>query len=205
MYSKLYNFLSWLSDIVLLNILWFFCSIPLITLYPSTASLLYCFKKRLNGNETNVFRDFFEGFRLYFSKSLLAEILVIVSIFVFYIDLIFLTNIFSLPEVIILALLFIFCFFVLTFNIFFFPTLMDHMERSLWMIIKNTYYSAFAEPLILIKSLGIFLILIILINFAPILIFLGGVSLAGYFWAYVFSSDRNKRNLEKNAFSKFTH
>lgn len=180
MYNKTYTFLSWISDFVLLNILWFFCSLPLITIFPSTASLYYAFKKRKQGNETNVFRDFFEGVRLFGIKSIVGGLIIIVAASILYLDVLFFEKLFSMPLLVVFALIIIIAFFVSAFTIFYFPTLVGNAKTSILKIFKKTLYSILSEPLILVKSYCIIISLVILINLAPIFIFIGGVSLACY-------------------------
>lgn len=62
--NPVFRAMGWLGDMVLLNLLWVLCSLPLVTAGASTAALLTVARK-LAGNEAcRIGRDFFQAFRL---------------------------------------------------------------------------------------------------------------------------------------------
>ncbi|MCX7796399.1 MAG: hypothetical protein N2380_07760 [bacterium] len=79
-----------LTEIIILSLLWFFFSIPIITM-PASICGIFCAINDLK-DEKKVARDFLKGFRLYFSKTLplglvlLFLILVLVSSLWYYVN-----------------------------------------------------------------------------------------------------------------------
>ncbi len=61
--SPLMRFLSKAADLLILNLLWMLCSIPVVTIGASTSALYYmCFK--INGNEEiSLFKGYFKAFK----------------------------------------------------------------------------------------------------------------------------------------------
>jgi uncharacterized membrane protein YesL len=75
--------------LITLNLVWLVCSLPLVTLIPSTAALFYATNRIAHGKSADI-PTFFEGFRLYFRRSWLWGLLnivvvaILVSNFVYY-------------------------------------------------------------------------------------------------------------------------
>lgn len=69
-------------DLVLLNILWLLCSVPIITIGASTTALYATMMKVVANEEGYIIRDFFENFRNNFRQSTSVwVILVILGLF----------------------------------------------------------------------------------------------------------------------------
>lgn len=66
--SLIMRALSLLADVVLLNLLWLGCSIPILTLGASTAALYACLFSRLRGESCGA-RAFFCAFRVHFRRA----------------------------------------------------------------------------------------------------------------------------------------
>ena len=64
-----------LFDIVELNLLWLFCSVPLFTIGPASAALYAAMFALIRGKETYPHRDFFHAFRKNFRRNAAAGIL----------------------------------------------------------------------------------------------------------------------------------
>jgi uncharacterized membrane protein YesL len=60
--------------LITLNVLWFICSLPIVTLIPSTAALFYATYRIAHGKSADR-QTFFEGFRRYFWSSWLWGLL----------------------------------------------------------------------------------------------------------------------------------
>ncbi len=70
-----YHFLTTLSQLVVVGILWLFTSIPLITLGASTAALYYSIVTVIREDSTDVTKKYFRAFRENFKQSLVPSIL----------------------------------------------------------------------------------------------------------------------------------
>ena len=67
--SPLMTFLSRLADLMILNMLWLLCCLPIITAGAATTALYSCAMNLDEPNEQPVFRRFFQSFRTGFGKS----------------------------------------------------------------------------------------------------------------------------------------
>lgn len=75
------KFITKLVYSVWLNILWFICCIPIITIGPSTTALFYCCQKLVNDEDNCITKQFFHSFRQEFKQSaILGVIFTVVGI-----------------------------------------------------------------------------------------------------------------------------
>lgn len=85
--SPFFSFMSRLADIVLLNLLYIICCLPVFTIGAATSALYYQVMKMSKNEESYVFRGFFKAFRENFKKATPAW-LILLGIAVFlYLDL----------------------------------------------------------------------------------------------------------------------
>ncbi len=73
--ESLGNFLRNLWDLMILNWLWFLCSLPLLTLGPSTCAMLSVTLKLARGEPVYAVKDFFRSFRDNFKPAFLLGLL----------------------------------------------------------------------------------------------------------------------------------
>ena len=64
-----FNVLNRLSDLVILNVLWFICCLPIVTIGASTTALYYVTIKIVNDEDAYVAKNFFKSFRQNFLQS----------------------------------------------------------------------------------------------------------------------------------------
>ena len=69
------RFLDTMADLIILNILFIVCSIPIITLGASATAMCYVTLKMRDGEEGSVFRNFFRAFRQNFVQATLIWII----------------------------------------------------------------------------------------------------------------------------------
>lgn len=70
--------LNRISDIIILNLLWIVCCIPIITIGASTTALLYVTMKITRGEDAYIVRKFFKSFKENFIQSTLMWLLMLV-------------------------------------------------------------------------------------------------------------------------------
>ena len=76
--------LNRIGDIIIANLLFLLCSIPLVTIGPSLTALYHCMLRIVKGNEDKVTKTFFRALRQNFVQSLIAWLaLVIVGVILF--------------------------------------------------------------------------------------------------------------------------
>lgn len=76
--SKLYQWLSRFSALVLLNILWLLCCMPLITIGVSTTAMHSVTLKMVRNEEGYIVRDFFHSFKQNFKQATAIWLIVLV-------------------------------------------------------------------------------------------------------------------------------
>jgi uncharacterized membrane protein YesL len=162
LFSSFKDFYDELFLFVIINLLCFLLSIPLVTLAPAWAGVYYVTNHLAHGRYRTEWRDFFVGFRQYFAKSwqvLLADLfllLLIVSNISFYT---------SMPNQI-LRLVSILWWYVLAFwlalQIYLFPLLMEQEDKRLLLIFRNAIVLTLQHPFFTIAFLlAILLVLVI--------------------------------------------
>ncbi len=64
-----FSVLNRISDIIILNVLWIVCCIPIVTIGASTTAMLYVTMKIVNGEDAYIVRKFFKSFKENFLQS----------------------------------------------------------------------------------------------------------------------------------------
>ena len=76
--------LNKIGDIILANLLFILCSIPLVTIGPSLTALYHCMLRTVKGNNNGTVKTFFRAFRQSFRQSLIVWLgLVVVGLLLF--------------------------------------------------------------------------------------------------------------------------
>ncbi len=70
-----FSFMSKISDILILSIVWFVFSLPIITIGASTTACYYVFTKSASGKSYYVFKDFFEQFKKNFKQATIIHLI----------------------------------------------------------------------------------------------------------------------------------
>ena len=76
--SPFFAFMSRLADIVILNLLYIICCLPVFTVGAATSALYYQVMKMSKNEESYVFRSFFKAFRENFKKATIAWLFLLV-------------------------------------------------------------------------------------------------------------------------------
>lgn len=67
--GSFFNILNRLTDLVILNVLWLVCCIPIVTAGASTTAMLYVTMKMVNDEDAYITRNFFKSFKENFRQS----------------------------------------------------------------------------------------------------------------------------------------
>jgi len=84
--SILGRFFEKAGDIIILNLLFILCSIPIVTAGISATSMYYAFLHKRRYPDTSVTRDFFHSFRQNLKQSTLSWIAFLAAVFIFATD-----------------------------------------------------------------------------------------------------------------------
>lgn len=76
--SPFFRCMSLIGDMMLLNLMWILCSLPIITIGASTTALLYTGMKLAKGRDGYVIRNFWKSFRQNFKQSTIIYLILLV-------------------------------------------------------------------------------------------------------------------------------
>lgn len=85
-FSKIMNKIA---DWFILNILWIFCSIPIVTIGATTIALYSVNLKIINNEEGNLIKTFFKSFKENFKKSTIIWLIILITSIVLGVNLVF--------------------------------------------------------------------------------------------------------------------
>ena len=78
--SPVIQFLSAVADLVLLNLLWLVCCIPIFTIGPSCTAMCYTARRIANRESPVVSQTFFRAFKANFKQSFLVSLVLLIPI-----------------------------------------------------------------------------------------------------------------------------
>lgn len=84
--SPVMQFLSKVFDLMILNLLWLICCIPIITIGPATTAMYYVAMKIADDEYSEVLRPFFHSFKQNFLQGIVLELIFIVVGVVLFFD-----------------------------------------------------------------------------------------------------------------------
>lgn len=77
--APIWVFMGEVADVIILALLWWVCSLGIITMGASTTALFYVMGKKIRKEQTYVAKDFFKSFKQNFRQSVPVTILLIVA------------------------------------------------------------------------------------------------------------------------------
>lgn len=185
--SSFIGFMYAMADLLILNLLWLLCSLPVLTVGPATCALFTVLLKIARDEPTHTAKDFFAAFKSNFKPALLLGLLALFAAAVIYADGIYAFSLEGTPK-------FVFCIVTgivvaiwLTYLCYVFA-LQARFENTLKAHIRNTFLLAFCAPaktvaMWIILALPVLLIVLLppyIVAYAGFLFILFGVSLPAY-------------------------
>lgn len=67
--GKFFTFMSKVADLIILNIIYCLCCIPIITIGPATTALYYVTLKMVKNEESYIIKSFFKSFKMNFKQG----------------------------------------------------------------------------------------------------------------------------------------
>lgn len=136
--SPIIRFLSTVADLMVVNLLWILCSLPIITIGASTTACYYvCF--RMTRGEGSVIRDFFSSFKKNFKQATILWLVAVLVAGLLCFDFIVLNQISFLGKEILRVFIIIFTAICLFAALYAFP-LISQFENSIKNTIKNALH-----------------------------------------------------------------
>ena len=134
--SKLYNAISLVGNLLLLNLCWLLFSLPLVTVGAATVSCYAVAFKIIDGTEGYVFKDFFKYFKANFKQGTVLWLITAIVIYGFYLDVQILTKGDpGIPAIVVSLVAFVAIFFSLLYT---YP-LCARYENKVFFHIKNSF------------------------------------------------------------------
>ena len=93
--NRFWVFMGHVADLIILNILFIICCIPVITIGPSLTALYYMTMKIIRGEESYIIKGFFKSFRENFRQGILIWLILFALIVLLVLDFLIMQN---LPE-----------------------------------------------------------------------------------------------------------
>lgn len=144
-----------LWDLICVSILWFFCSLPIITLGAASTAAYYTCAKVLRHHNGHIFVEFFRSFRLNFHQSTVFTLICAAILAVLVLDCVY----FYSTSVFFLYLFYLMIAMVIGCVIYFFPML-SRFSMTVFMLFRNAAVLMFRH---LFKTI---LLLILLLSVA---------------------------------------
>ncbi len=162
------RFLSFLFDIIFLNVIFLFCCIPVFTAGASLTALYYVCLKIRNGEEPPIWKSFWKSFRENFKESTLLWMLSLLLLVFFGMDFSIVNARDTALFAVIRILLTVICLYLGAMFLYAFPIL-SHFVCSTGQVIKNAAYMTAAHPGVTAALLALRAVLAVLLFAAPVL------------------------------------
>lgn len=170
-----------LIPLISLNIIWFVCTVPLVTAIPATAALFYATNRLAHGGNAD-WRTFFEGFRLCFRRSWawgLMNLVVgsgLVGYFFYFSQLQDNVGLWARAAVFVASFLW------LTIQLYTFPLLLEQQQPRLLQALRNSLVALLRRPL---QSMGYAALVVAVVVGTTLLIMPAWVFITASFSAYL--------------------
>ncbi len=191
-----------IGDIMILSLVWIFCSIPIFTIGASTTALYYVMMKIVKDEEGNQISDFFKSFKQNFKQATIIWVILLILGIILFLDLKFYGGIDTIPNLILyyfvtfisilfsMILLYIFPLIAKFNNSFFKISLLMALKYFLWTLLMFAIFIAISFISILIPFIGIFA--------SGILAFINSYIFNHIFKRYIPKDDNNKKSEKLN-------
>lgn len=128
-------------DLVLANLLFVLCSVPLVTIGPSFTALYHCTIRIVKGNNAGTLKTFFRAFKQNFKQSIIVWLIAILVAAVLYTNFNFLNQLDNSLAHILLYLTFTLVLLLVIMNLYIYPTIAA-FEGTLKTLLKNAFIFA---------------------------------------------------------------
>ncbi len=198
--GPIYKFCVLIYETCMLNLLWFVCSIPIVTIGASTTALCSVYGKKVRGESYKIYSGFFKAYKESFKQSSILGIIITLIISLSYYNIIKL-NSFGKAYAWLYGIQFFIIFQVLFISSYIFP-LIARFNMSIYDIVMNSVILAYKHIFISIINVLILLGLITLTFFKPaFILFISSsyIFISSYFIEKIF-----KKNMKKT-YEAFEH
>lgn len=139
--NPVWRFIGKFGDLILLNILWLVCSIPIFTIGASTTAVYYVTLKLARNDDGYTIRSFFKSFKENFKQSTIIWLILLAVGVILGIDLFFFTKMFAGSQTFRTVMLTVFLAMFIIYSaitIYIFP-----LQSRFYNSIRRTFFNAF--------------------------------------------------------------
>lgn len=155
--NPVWRFIGKLGDLILLNILWLVCSIPIFTIGASTTAVYYVTMKLARDDDGYTIRSFFKSFKENFKQSTIIWLILLAVGVVLGFDMYFFTRLFNGSGTIKTVMLTVFLAMIIVYTavfVYIFP-----LQARFFNTVKRTFFNAFFMSLRhLFRTIGMIVI-----------------------------------------------
>ncbi|MCP3764821.1 DUF624 domain-containing protein [Domibacillus sp. A3M-37] len=135
--SNFFTAVEVLSNFFLLNLLWLFMCLPIVTIFPATAAMFGVVREWILKKDTGIYQTFFRCFKENFRQSFLLGLIWIIFLGLLYMNFITITQLDSTGKMILIPMVVLVGILLLLVSVFIFPV-MVHFQLHWNMILKNS-------------------------------------------------------------------
>ena len=135
--NKFFTVMGHVADLMILNIVFLICCLPVVTIGASLTALHYVTLKMARNEESYIVRSFFKSFKQNFRQATIINLIMLAVGAVLYVDLNIVTNMTGSMSKVLYILLIAFAFLYLIVFLYIYPVLAKFYNS-----IKNTFRNA---------------------------------------------------------------
>lgn len=139
--NPVWRFIGKFGDLILLNILWIVCSLPIFTIGASTTAVYYVTLKLARDDDGYTIRSFFKSFKENFKQSTIIWLILLVVGVILGVDLYFFTRLFTGGGTIKTVMLTVFLAMIIVYVAVF--TYIFPLQARFINTVKRTFFNAF--------------------------------------------------------------
>lgn len=192
--NKFFTFMTKVADLIILNLLFLLCSLPIFTIGAALSSMYSVTMKQAKGDEPSVIKEFFKAMTVNFKSSTIIWVINLLVFMVIYFDLYFVEGILhsSLGDFLRISfltlslILFIISSYTFPMVAKFYNSTGNYLKNSFLMALKDLPYT-FLIVFINLIPLAAFLIGSFILGFSIYLYLLIGFALSAYINSFAFN------------------
>ena len=151
--NKFFTVMGRVADLIMLNVVFLICCLPIVTIGASLTALHYVTLKMTRNEESYIIRSFFKSFKQNFKQATVINLIMLAVAAILYMDLRIVGNIGGTMSQVLYIVFFAFGILYMMVFLYIYPVLAKFYNS-----IKNTFRNAFLMAVITLLPAGVFFI-----------------------------------------------
>ena len=164
--GPIWGLLNNIANVILLNLLWILCCIPVVTVVPATTAMYYVTLKMVKKEEPYILRSFFYSFRENFKQGLVLSVIFLTLGYILCVDIQVLQRFSTDFHQVLLTISYVICALTIMTAAYVCP-LLSRFQNTVVATIKNAIIIGLSNPLKTVIILTIDLLPVLLLVFFP--------------------------------------